>query len=167
MVETKYGKYIITEAKAGLELPSYRRDPAEVATGDHTRLIYLDEEVIKGAFYVECVWYWEGSDKAIVGAHTHPFDEVITFFGTNPEDPQDLCGEVRRGSGVVCFAVHLGFRARRVLFVWNNSDPRTIRVTVRSVRGNDRSIHGSEPPHSDRRAPIPDLLFLGLHGRNK
>ena len=94
MAETKYGKYIITEAKAGLKLPSYRRDPEEVAAGDHTRLIYLDEEVIKGAFYVECVWYWKGSDKAIVGAHTHPFDEVITFFGTNPADPQDLCGEV-------------------------------------------------------------------------
>ena len=94
MAETKYGKYIITGAKSGLELPSYRRDAEEVAAGDHTRLIYLDEEVIKGAFYVECVWYWKGSDKAIVGAHTHPFDEVITFFGTNPEDPQDLCGEV-------------------------------------------------------------------------
>ena len=94
MAETKYGKYIITETKSGLELPSYRRDPKEIAAGEYTRLIYLDEEVIKGAFYVECVWYWKGSDKAIVGAHTHPFDEVITFFGTNPEDPQDLCGEV-------------------------------------------------------------------------
>ena len=94
MAKTKYGKYIITGAKSDLELPSYRRDAAEIAAGEHTRLIYLDEDVIKGAFYVECVWYWEGSEKAIVGAHTHPFDEVITFFGTNPEDPQDLCGEV-------------------------------------------------------------------------
>lgn len=94
MAETKYGKYIITGAKSDLELPSYRRDAAEIAAGSHTRLIYLDEEVIKGAFYVECVWYWKGSEEAIVRAHTHPFDEVITFFGTNPEDPKDLCGEV-------------------------------------------------------------------------
>ena len=94
MAETKYGEYIITGAKADLELPSYRRDAAEIAAGSHTRLIYLDDEVIKGAFYVECVWYWKGSEQSIVEAHTHPFDEVITFFGTNPEDPQDLCGEV-------------------------------------------------------------------------
>jgi hypothetical protein len=93
-VETKYGKYIITGIKSDLELPLFRQDAAEVAAGNHTRLIYLDEEIIKGAFYVECVWYWKGSEQPIVGAHTHPFDEVITFFGTNPEDPQDLCGEV-------------------------------------------------------------------------
>lgn len=91
---TKYGKYIITGAKAGLEQPSFRQDAAEVAAGEHTRLIYLDEDVIKGAFYVECVWYWKGSEKSIVDAHTHPFDEAITFFGTNPDDPEDLCGEV-------------------------------------------------------------------------
>ena len=93
-METKYGKYIITGAKSDLELPLFRQDADEVAAGEHTRLIYLDEDVIKGAFYVECVWYWKGSEKSIVDAHTHPFDEVITFFGTNPEDPQDLCGEV-------------------------------------------------------------------------
>ena len=91
---TKYGKYIITGTKAGLEHPSFRQDAAEVAAGEHTRLIYLDEDVIKGAFYVECVWYWKGSEKSIVDAHTHPFDEAITFFGTNPDDPEDLCGEV-------------------------------------------------------------------------
>jgi hypothetical protein len=93
-VETKYGKYIITGTKPGLEHPSFRQDAAEVAAGDHTRLVYLDEDVIKGAFYVECVWYWKGSENSIVDAHIHPFDEVLTFFGTNPDDPEDLCGEV-------------------------------------------------------------------------
>ncbi len=94
MAEIKYGKYIITGARSDLKFPSYRRDAVEIAAGSHTRLIYLDEEVIKGAFYVECVWYWKGSEQSIVGVHTHPFDEVITFFGTNPQDPHDLCGEV-------------------------------------------------------------------------
>jgi len=55
MAETKYGKYIVTGAKSDLNPPSYRRDAAEIAAGDHTRLIYLDDEVIKGAFYVECI----------------------------------------------------------------------------------------------------------------
>jgi hypothetical protein len=94
MAKTKYGKYIITEAKSDLKAPSYRRDAAEIAAGNHTRLLYLDDEVIKGAFYAECVWYWKGSEQSIVGAHTHSFDEVIAFLGTNRENPQDLCGEV-------------------------------------------------------------------------
>lgn len=94
MGEAKYGKYIITEAKADLKRPSYRRDAAEIAAGKHTRLLYLDNEVIRGAFYAECVWYWQVSEQPIVGAHTHVFDEVIAFLGTNREDPQDLCGEV-------------------------------------------------------------------------
>jgi hypothetical protein len=94
MAETKYGKYIITRAKTDLHLPSHRRDAAEIAAGDHTRLLYLDDEVIKGAFNVECIWYWKGSEQSIVEAHTHSFDEVLAFLGTNRKDPQDLCGEV-------------------------------------------------------------------------
>ena len=97
MADAKYGKFIITGAKADLKLASYRRDAGEIAAGKHTRLLYLDDEVIKGAFYVECVWYWHGSEQPIVGAHTHAFDEVIAFLGTKREDPQDLCGEVELG----------------------------------------------------------------------
>lgn len=94
MTGNKYEKYIITGTKPDLELPSYRRDAAEIAIGNHTRLLYLDDDVIRGAFYVECVWYWKGSEQCIVGAHSHPFDEVVAFFGTHPRDPEDLCGEV-------------------------------------------------------------------------
>jgi hypothetical protein len=87
MTESKYGKYIITELK-----------PSIAAGGQgHLKLIYLDDEVIKGAFYVECAWIWPGCElypTAEPEAHTHDFDEVITFFGTNPEDPYDLCGEI-------------------------------------------------------------------------
>jgi len=94
MSETKYGKYILTKSKSDLTLPDFRREALQTAPGTRTPLIYLDDEVIKGAFYVECVWFWKGMDKPEVEAHTHDFDEVITFFGTNPDDPQDLCGEV-------------------------------------------------------------------------
>jgi len=93
MSESKYKKYII-EAK----LPVQESSGALESKRDHSRLIYLDDKVIKGAFYVECVWVWP-----VVGvyphdvelqAHKHDYDEVITFFGSNPEDPLDLCGEV-------------------------------------------------------------------------
>jgi hypothetical protein len=94
MAETKYGKYIITESKGGLKLPSYRVKPTEDTKGVATRLLWLDDEVIKGAFYVECAWYWKASDVPRTQAHTHDYDEVLAFFGTDPQNPRDLCGEV-------------------------------------------------------------------------
>jgi hypothetical protein len=55
----------------------------------------MDSEVIEGAFHLACAWFWKASDKGMPGqAHTHDFDEYIAFYGTNPEDPYDLCGEV-------------------------------------------------------------------------
>jgi len=94
MAESKYSKYVITKTKSDLTLPAFRREALETAADTRTPMVYLDDEVLKGAFYVECVWFWKGMDKPEVEAHTHDFDEVITFFGTNPDDPQDLCGEV-------------------------------------------------------------------------
>lgn len=64
------------------------------------RIMYLDKDIVPGAFYMECVWFWPGdwpSQKGVGSApkpHTHPFGEVIGYFGTNPADPYDLGGEV-------------------------------------------------------------------------
>ena len=107
MNQSKYGKYIITESKPDIFLPSYRSEakpePAaqEPAKGQSrhrkrpTRLMWLDSAAIPGAFYSECVWIWPdcASVEGAAKAHTHPFDEIITFYGTNPDDPHDLCGE--------------------------------------------------------------------------
>jgi hypothetical protein len=83
MAETKYGKYILTEITP-FEHPSDRA----------SRVFYLDDEVIKGAFYVECAWCLKGSDESAAEPHAHNFDEVIGFLGTNPEDPHNLYGEI-------------------------------------------------------------------------
>jgi hypothetical protein len=89
MAESKYAKYVMTTDVLPV-LP-----PGKQKTSDQwTRLTYLDNSSIKGAFYVECLWFWKGSDTALNKAHTHDFDEVITFYGSNPEDPIDLGGEV-------------------------------------------------------------------------
>jgi hypothetical protein len=94
MGEMKYGKYIITEPKSGLKLPSYRVNPAKDTQDVATRLLWLDDDVVKGAFYIECVWYWQASDMPRAQAHTHDYDEVIALIGTNPEDLHDLGGEI-------------------------------------------------------------------------
>lgn len=84
MAELKSGKYIITES-----VPN-RPELADM----RTRILHLGDDTIKGAFSVECVWYVKGSDKVLAEAHSHDFDEVITFIGTDSTHPQDLGGEI-------------------------------------------------------------------------
>lgn len=93
MAKTKYGKYIITKPKP-LAPPTSSGAPAGPPPGASKRVTYLDGDILKGAFYVECAWCLKGSGNAAAPAHTHDFDEVIAFSGTNIEDPSDLCGEI-------------------------------------------------------------------------
>jgi hypothetical protein len=94
VTERKHEKYIITKAKSDLTLPEFRRQHSFTVDGAMTHVIYVDDDILKGAFYLECVWLWKESDKTMTEAHSHSFDEVITFFGTDPDHPEDLCGEV-------------------------------------------------------------------------
>ena len=92
----KYDKHFIFRDKPNLKLPAYRHEiPKERAH----RIVYLDKEVFPGAdFYVEALWFWprevKPDEPSGVPLHSHSFDEVIAFFGTNPDDIHDLCGEV-------------------------------------------------------------------------
>lgn len=101
MAEKKNAKYFIFQDKPNLKLPDYRHEvPSQFAH----RMIYLDSEVVPDAnFYVETVWFLPRqipqpkpgeTYEAIAEPHTHSFDEFIAFFGTNPDDTHDLCGEV-------------------------------------------------------------------------
>jgi quercetin dioxygenase-like cupin family protein len=90
MADTKYSKYILTD----LKLPDLKQKSLAQYAKRATRILRLDNDVIKGAFYVMCVWYLKGSNKATTEAHSHDFDEVIAFFGSNPQDPHDLGGEI-------------------------------------------------------------------------
>jgi hypothetical protein len=100
MEKPKSGKYVITELKPNFRQAPSDRSPEDIAKAEksHLQLLYLDDTVIKGAFYMECVWIWPGTEYyptvAEPKAHAHDFDEVITFTGTDFEDPYNLCGEI-------------------------------------------------------------------------
>jgi hypothetical protein len=99
MAKSKYGKYIITEPRPPSARSTPRQAPEDpTAMKSHLPLLYLDDDIIKGAFYIECTWIWPGTGfyptQAEPRAHTHDYNEVITFFGTDPEKPYDLCGEI-------------------------------------------------------------------------
>lgn len=86
----KYDKYIITSPK-----PNFWTEPGAKKDGPDVihPTVYMDDDVLAGAFYVECNWFWK-DNKHSPPVHTHDFDEVLAFIGTDPENPEDLCGEV-------------------------------------------------------------------------
>ena len=93
MAEFKHGKYIVTQPKSNIVVPSWGGSLSQETS---TRVMYLDSEVIKGAFYVECVWFWptDKEDKSSPAPHIHTYDEVIAFFGTDSSNLSDLGAEI-------------------------------------------------------------------------
>ena len=59
-------------------------------------VLWLDEKIIKDAFYMEVCLVGPGTKSTgeMVKPHVHDFNEIIGFIGTSVEDPQDLGGEV-------------------------------------------------------------------------
>jgi hypothetical protein len=84
---TKYGKFIIYQTQPHPPRPS--KEPEVIPR-------HLDDRVIKGGFYWSGLWINEAEppDREIWKPHYHDYPEYLGMFGTNPEDPTDLCGEV-------------------------------------------------------------------------
>ena len=112
-------EYIITEMKKNVVLawgapntPLAEYVPGENRSMEH--VLYIDGDVGPGTFYSECLWFFpqnmvstkaakksaEMRKKLKPGAvmgpqpHIHPFDELFAFFGSNFDDPSDMCGEM-------------------------------------------------------------------------
>ncbi|MCX7912766.1 MAG: hypothetical protein N2506_07410 [Dehalococcoidales bacterium] len=99
MAETKYGKYILSELRMPkIEAPWSPPNLGPAGGGRSGRVLYLDSSIVPGAYYMECVWVMPRppvtTRKTGTEAHTHDYDEIIAFIGTNPEDPYDLGAEV-------------------------------------------------------------------------
>ena len=93
MIRFKHGKYVITEPKPNIIVPPWA---GNLSPETSTRMMYLDGEYVKGAFYVECCWFWptDKEDKGSPEPHTHDYGEVLAFFGTNWDNPQELGAEI-------------------------------------------------------------------------
>jgi len=103
MSKTKYGKYILSEYKApAVEAPWSPPNLTGVAKGKGGRVFYMDSSIVPGASYMECVWVMPrpagtptgGGRRVGTEPHTHDYDEVIAFIGTDNNDPYDLGAEV-------------------------------------------------------------------------
>jgi hypothetical protein len=89
MTESKYGKYVITDMKKEFA-PEVAARYAKWAT----RILWLDEEIVEGAYQMNCSWYRKMPEKQMEASHTHDADEIIGFFGSDPENANDLNGEI-------------------------------------------------------------------------
>ncbi len=102
LAKNKNSKYFIFQGQTEkIKMPAYRhpKDPRMFIP-----MVYLDDRVIPNAkFYCEAMWYlpgdnpWKVNGKAPrngVDEHTHPFGELIGFFGFNYDNIHDLGAEV-------------------------------------------------------------------------
>ena len=89
MAESKYAKYIVTDAKG----PELSPEAAAAFAKVGTLVMWLDDKVVPGAFQMNCVWYFAPVPGG-PGAHKHDVPEIIGFFGNDPKNPHDLGGEV-------------------------------------------------------------------------
>jgi hypothetical protein len=89
MAKSKHAKYIVTE------LDKRHTNPEAVARYAKTgrRILWLDEEVVPGAFQMNCSWYLHANPTG-PGAHHHDVAEIIGFFSSDPENPNDLGAEI-------------------------------------------------------------------------
>jgi hypothetical protein len=99
--KSKNWKYILTKPRANLKLPAYRKNPSYTRESGMTRVVDLSTDTLPGtSCSIGTVWMWPGERPKPAGKgggvepHTHEFDEILGFFGTNPDDQYDLGGEV-------------------------------------------------------------------------
>lgn len=106
---TKYGKYIVTELKR----PARMAAAAEAYAKWATRILWMDENVVPGAFQMNCSWYRSSNpgDSGEAHSHRHDSDEIIGFFGPNWQKPyqqeNDEADEEQNESGLDEAAYHV------------------------------------------------------------
>ena len=93
MAKGQYTKYIISEPR--VETVAYHpiKDVKGVTFPDE---IYLDGQIIEGCpVVVDIGWRFQIPEPdPVEWTHTHDFDEVLCFIGTDPKNPHDLGAEI-------------------------------------------------------------------------
>lgn len=89
----EYSSYIVQD----LQYPEGMSSPEFQAMYDRfaKRILWMDGNVVPGAFQMNTAWYCNVPEKdPIFPEHVHPDDELIGFFGSDPNDPYELHAEI-------------------------------------------------------------------------
>jgi len=105
----KYDKYICTELKKRHMLPGPTPEVRDKLAAEGKRMsmehvLWIDDEVIPGAYYGESTWIWppsypnqiswaelakRTSNPTPMFPHAHDFPELLSWWGTDPDHPED------------------------------------------------------------------------------
>jgi hypothetical protein len=88
--QTSLKNYIVNELKE----PEARKKLALVYNKYAKRVLWLDKDVVPGAYNMNVSWYLKASKTIDDKPHTHTSDEIIGFFSNDSKNPHDLGGEV-------------------------------------------------------------------------
>ena len=97
--EGKYGHLFMQETI----LPATHSNPATKGGYEQfgKRIHWVDGNNMPGAFQMNTSWWYKANKDLLAQPgsmaskpHSHPFPEILGFYGSNPDDPFDLGGEV-------------------------------------------------------------------------
>jgi hypothetical protein len=89
----EFAKYIVQDLQepADTGTPEFK----EIYKRFAKRILWMDGDVCPGAFQMNTAWYKDVPARdPIFLEHKHPYDELIGFFGSDPERPYDLNAEI-------------------------------------------------------------------------
>ena len=85
-------KYIVQDLKdPNMGTPEFQAMYKKFAK----RILWIDNNVVEGAFQMNTAWYFDVPEKdPVFEEHVHDYDEMIGFYGSNPDDPYNLGAEM-------------------------------------------------------------------------
>ena len=88
-----FGNYFVQELQ---EPPNMMApDFAEIYKRFSNRILWMDGNVCPGAFQMNTAWYFAVPERdPIFTEHVHDYDELIGFYGCDPDNPNDLNGVI-------------------------------------------------------------------------
>jgi hypothetical protein len=89
MAEPKYSKYMVRK-------PAYETGLANVTGRQIPTMTYMSSDLVPGAnLYLEFGWIWDmPKPNPHITEHSHDHDEIVLHIGSDPNNPEDLGGEI-------------------------------------------------------------------------
>ena len=136
--KSKYADLILSELEYE---PDMAPDFREIYHQFAERVLWIDGNLVPGAFQMNVSWYKEvPALDPIFAEHSHASAEIIGFFGSDPEDPHELHGEIRV---VINGEEHILTRSSLIFF------PPNLRHAIRILRVDKPIFHFSVVTESE------------------
>jgi hypothetical protein len=88
----EYGKYFVTSL---MKEPPMDDEFRALYKTFAKRIRWIDSEVAPGAFQMNTAWYFAAAPRdPMFNTHEHDYDELVGFFGSDPDNPDDLGGVI-------------------------------------------------------------------------